>query len=324
MKRDLFICTTPLQIVIAKSIFLLNERVGPKPEFVLLTLSDSTRYRYYFDNFSKLCHKSEFVINLPKYPFYLYWIWRRFCSRKYKNIYFASINSTHIQYILSCCHFDEIRTFDDGTANITKLDAYRVDKPDLAEKAKRVLRRLTGNSFTITKICTETKVHYTLYPGFENISKKTKLIKLFFSQDFSSTKIVNKSNRVITIFLGTVYHEVIDCVSEKNLLIKQINNFLVNSKFENVIYIPHPRDEYDYFQNIQKYQGPLVAEEVILDLANYYDTVVVIGFGSSTQFNLMAQNGIENVCLTTFLLKDVFLELMSMLTLRGATPCSID
>jgi hypothetical protein len=68
----------------------------------------------------------------------------------------------------------------------------------------------------------------------------------------------------------------------------------------------------------------LIAEEVIFELINEYEEIELVGFGSSTQFNLMAQPSVKNVVLDSHLLHPRMRQLIQMLAGSGAEYLMLD
>jgi beta-galactosamide-alpha-2,3-sialyltransferase len=323
MRNDLFICTTPLQVLIAKAIILSPSYEGGRPDFFMLVLSDSERYRYYYDQLALYCSHSEFIDTLPHFPLYLPWLWKRFRKKTYRNVYIASIDSIHAQYALSLCQFDCMRTFDDGTANIEKTSIYYNDNPDFKEKIKRVLRVLTGNRYSVDRIANETDRHYTIYHEMSNITEKLEAVDLL-----SLFKIENdrkKVNKNAVIFLGTVYEEVLIERGDFAALMERLHLFFSSFLRDgSVFYLPHPRDEGHYFSGFIWERSRKIAEEIILEKLAIYDSVVLVGFASSAQFNFINQGSVENIVLCSSLIRRPFHGLASLLETYGGKKAFID
>jgi len=321
LKKDLFFCFTPLQVLIAKSIILSDDYEGGRPECYVFALSDSKRYQHYYKLIEPLCAKAEFVTSLPSFPFYLTWIKQRFAGSSYRNIYMASIDSVYVQFVLSWAGFEKVRTFDDGTANILESSKYYRDEPGVGPKFKSLIWKSFGNRYSKKGIIKESSVHYTLYPGFRNLIENVKPVSLNLSGIDSARE---KKKERIRVFIGTVLKDVIQSAGDQSLLIDRIRAYYLDQSGYNAVYLPHPRDEFDYFPEISKYESTLIAEEVIVELLNEYEEVQLVGFGSSTQFNLMAQSGIRNVVLDSHLLQSRMRELIEMLARTGAEHVMLD
>lgn len=308
-------------MLIAKSIILSDEYEGGQPDCYVFALSDSSRYRYYYKLIEPLCAKAEFVTSLPSFPLYLVWLKRRFYGLSYRNIYIASIDSVQIQFALSWVNFDEVRTFDDGTANINESSIYYHDKSDLVSRAKDFIRWVFGNRYSRKKIVRKSSIHYTLYPSWKNLVETVKPVRLGFANTGSE---LGKRKERIVVFIGTVFKDVVNSSRDQSLLVERIRRHYLDKNNYDTVYLPHPRDEFDYFPEIPKRESNFIAEEVILNLFNEYTEIELVGFGSSTQFNLMAQPAVKNIVLDSYLLKKPMRELIKMLVASGAKRVMLD
>lgn len=321
MNKDLFFCFTPLQVLIAKSIILADDYEGGRPECYVFALSDSKRYKHYHELIEPLCSKAEFVTSLPSFPFYLTWLRKRFASSNYRHIYISSIDSVYVQFVLSWVGFDEVRTFDDGTANILESSKYYRDEPGVGPKLKSLIWSAFGNRYSKKRIINKSSVHYTLYPGFKNLIENLKPVSLNLSGVDSGCE--KKKDRIL-VFVGTVLKDVIQSTGDQSLLIERIRAYYLEQSKYDAVYLPHPRDEFDYFPEIPKRESTLIAEEVIFELLNEYEEIELVGFGSSTQFNLMAQPSVRNVVLDSHLLNPRMRQLIQMLAGSGAEHVMLD
>jgi len=321
MKRDLFICYTPLQVLIAKAIIQSGACGKEKPDFYLFALSESDRYKHYYDDMKSLCNYSELVTSLPRFPFYLRWLGARFKSKVYNQIFFASIDSVHIQYILSMISFESVATFDDGTANIMSGSKYYKPASNFSTRIKLFLRWCFGNRYTSHSMVAASTKHYTLYKDMSNIITNTVPLDMFMPSEDSAD---NERDGELVVILGTVLKDVLENEEAKPESVRRISKFLNELPHGDKVYLPHPRDETDYFLDIPRCDSPLIAEEVIINYAKSYKKITLIGFGSSTQFNLMGQGFIHNTVITSSLFKDVFGSLAEMLCDTGADAISID
>lgn len=324
MKKDLYICHTPLQVVIAKNIIKSKMYSTIKPDFVLIPLADTARFRYYFQLMSELCDESIYLneIRTKRFPFYAHYIARRFRNKEYKCVYLANIDSAQIQLILSFIKFDEINTFDDGTANISKNGNYYNDKPSWTERLRRIARKIIGNRFSSEKIKKLSSKHYTIYPGFKNIIDNVVPIDLFSDMTMQNVSVRNK--RKCVVLLGTIYNQVLKNSKDKELLLSLIQKLINNLEADNIYYLPHPIDEADYFIGVTKFKSHKIAEEIILELMQQYEKIDLIGFANSTQFYLMNVKGIRNFVIKSKLLDNNRNDLASELIKNGAEIMDID
>jgi len=316
--RDLFLCTTPLQMVIASKIIESPEYKGEKPDLVLAALSKSDRYDYYYKNFSNN-YRLTIKLTGVKFPFYLYYIVRYFMFHRYRRVYLASIDSSFFQLLASYISFDKIITFDDGTANISKDSIYYRDQSDFFSKAKRIIFGLAGNRYSRKKFIEESLVHYTIYPDFENISDKLKYVDLIGNIDAE----VDGNPEVVTIILGSCYKQIVKIDDLEGKLINEFVSYVKNIKSDQVYYIPHPRDERDLLPGIERINDHKISEEIITDLIKSGRQVILIGFASSVQFTFLRKERVENIAIKSNLVKDIFNELADNLSRHGGKVSKI-
>ncbi|HDC4475404.1 TPA: beta-galactosamide-alpha-2,3-sialyltransferase, partial [Enterobacter cloacae] len=99
---------------------------------------------------------------------------------------------------------------------------------------------------------------------------------------FESTEL-SKSDKVIDIFLGTIYDEITTADNGHKL---KTDVLLFLNKFpEKPKYIPHPRALDKEFESF-KFSSSSIAEEIVFDLIRDGYLVNLYGFASSSQFNL--------------------------------------
>ena len=324
MKKDLYICYTPLQVVIAKKIIQSKIDKNIKPDFVLIPLAATDRFKYYFQSMSELCDEKIYLNELrtKRFPLYVLYLARIFRNREYRCVYFANIDSAQIQLILSFIKFNEINTFDDGTANISKNGIYYKDKPSWGVRLRRIARKIIGNRYSTEKIKKLSSKHYTIYPGFKNIIDNLVPIDLF--SDKNAQRIPIRNNKKCVVLLGTIYNQALKNNKNKELLLSLIQKLINKLKADTIYYLPHPVDEADYFQGVTKYKSHKIAEEIIIELTQQYERIDLIGFANSTQFYLMNVEGIRNFAIKSELLDNDRHDLARELIKNNAKVIEID
>lgn len=278
--KNLLVCLTPLQMLIASKIVEQNPAIY---DVLCISYNQNEKYDYYFDKLSKLCQASyKFIIysdskifrmfDFLRFKFFLF----HFFSKRYNTIFVASIDNPFLHLSLSHINKNNIITFDDGSANINKDSIYYkyVEK----SKIQRVVLRLLGSNYNISKILSETKLHYTIYKGSENIVKNTNFISLF-----SELK-TNLNKKKIKIFLGQPLNEI------NGINIDKIFKFLLSENVE--YYFPHPREKvlYEEFNYIN---SSLIFEDYILELLkeDYYIEIYTIL--STAAINVASLNNVN-------------------------------
>ena len=118
--KNLFICLTPLQSLIAQS---LIRKTVPTPADLLMICyaeTDNAKFRHYYQETAQLCQYAQFI-RIPQNTWLreitLPFITKNL-SKQYDTIYAASIDNPNVQYPLSHLSFKKLETFDDGTANL--------------------------------------------------------------------------------------------------------------------------------------------------------------------------------------------------------------
>lgn len=279
MRKDLFICHTPLQIEIAKEIIKKNKL---KVFDVIMCADTMTeQFRYYFNT---ICVMSEhsFYIDTSKSFLNIFKQIRRLKNNKYDNIYVANIDKNHVHAIMSVVDFNVLRTFDDGTLNLTPNSR-------LLGLRKRTLKskiayKILGINFDTRHVLNLSELHYTIFHNRKNIIDKCENITLSLEIELNKNQI---SSKEINIFLGTMF---VDAESKQAEFVASIRKVLP----DNCYFIRHPRDKTNEFSELEAIDGLQIAEMKIVKLLGMYSKVNLYGFHSTTQFNLMSHKCITN------------------------------
>ncbi|WP_047710165.1 glycosyltransferase family 52 [Pectobacterium atrosepticum] len=257
--NNIFICITPLQMMIAERI-ILNEKLNPK-ESILIALSfdKSKKQQHYYNKIKPLFSKAfHFNINfngsrwlqLKHHCLINNLIATNLTSRKGYNVYFASINDKSIHQICSKVIINTIFTFDDGTANINKNGVYFDDRETLKSKLLNFIFSIKKRQKEIKKTINK---HYTIYPDLENIVDKNKLVGLDIWH-FISNEITHVDERKVKrIFLGQPFDEL---NLDIEIIIKKLNELSVTN------YFPHPREKHT-FKDVTYIESSLIFEDYI-------------------------------------------------------------
>lgn len=251
--KNLFICLTPLQALIAQALI----RQSPYPADLLMVCyaeADNAKFRHYYRETAQLCDFAEFV----RVPENLWWREIALFSitknlqKQYHTIYAASIDNPNVQFPLSHIAFEKLETFDDGTANLYP-DSILYCNQHYGKKAK-LIRKLQGIRHTTESLRQLSGCHHTLYPTQKNIVSPTKTVKLWQNSDFLSPNSVSGSLKTQIILLGQPLFP----QSEQNIkLFNQIISLIPAHH-----YFPHPRE--DYRLNSEYIDSPLIFEDYLL------------------------------------------------------------
>lgn len=232
MKKNLIICHTPLQVLIAKCI--IAEQAQSTFHVIMFSYENNAKFRHYFQQLENICEQSQFIWLRPQQPISYFLALKKLVTSlqtSYDIVYCASINSLIVHYLLSHCQFQHLETFDDGTGNILP-DSIFYHPPVLSLKQK-LLRKCLGVSWNSRKIIANSRLHYTLYPQFDNIVQPTRAVSLIAPDivEHNQSPVPNTEK----ILLG---QPILPDAAENARLFEQIA-----TKFGIRRYFPHPREQ---------------------------------------------------------------------------------
>ncbi|MDH2482521.1 glycosyltransferase family 52 [Acinetobacter baumannii] len=278
MQKNLIVCMTPLQAMIAEKII-----GNSKEKFDIIYIADLTdKNKNYFLRLLNICNEGIFIehpknlIEFLKFKVKIIKI-RNF---KYKSVYAANIDRKIIQYLYSLNLKANIYTFDDGVGNIIPKSSFNIEE-DISI-GKKIFWRLLGVKVNSYFIKEHSKTHYTIFNNIKNIIDKVEYVQLvpnLYIED-------NEEKDSIKIFLGQPMTEIND---------KYNNIFISNllEKFQINLYFPHPREK-DVKLNIDIIESPKVFEEYVIDLMRDSQCKVEIySFLSTAIINISQINNIE-------------------------------
>lgn len=289
--RNLIICTTPLQMLIANQI--VNKNRNSNFDFLLIALDSNSKYDYYFSkltsnenvlesfiyNYSQRNSSAQIFIDFIGFiSFFNKSIYK---DKEYKSIYFASINSRICQYFVSRFHKSKIKTFDDGLANILTDSVYFMnDKP---KGFNSFIWKFLGVNIFSQEIREKSFKHYTIYKDVSNICPNVEYVDIYSNK--IGLRVLN-DEKIVKIFLGQPLMDL-----DKKFNEKYISNIL--TKYGIDFYFPHPREKYKLL-NIEIIRTHLIFEDFIREfiLNSNFSKVELYTFCSSAAFNV---SGIEQV-----------------------------
>lgn len=298
---NLIICYTPLQVLIAEKIIEKH----PENQFygVMIYVAKNTKFAHYTERLKAKCadffemHQHTDRINLLKEIISLK---SHFKGKKFDRVFVASINDLQIQFLLSAIQFDELYTFDDGTANIVNSSSYYQNDPDTF--VRKWINRLFRNKYSIQKLKKLSKEHYTIYPDFKNIIENTQAINLF-----EANKLEESNNeKVVSILLGQPVY--LDNQRNIDLAKKVIEQFNID------YYLPHPREQYT-IDNVTYIETPLIFEDYIAQKFSNKNCRIYTYF-SSAVLNVKSGN-IEVIALRIDTDNPAFIECYELLNKMG-------
>lgn len=272
-KKNLIICLTPLQMLIASRIV---EKEPAVYDFLCLSYDENEKYDYYYEKLGQHCDKSyKFIVrsnskigrlfDFLKFKFFL----KNIVKTPYENVYLASIDNPFLHMLLSALHKVRIRTFDDGSANIYKDSIYyKYAKKNFIQYS--ILGAL-GNFYSVSKIVSESEKHFTIYRGQDNITKNLVYLSLFNVLENI------KANKEINIFLGQPFNEL--GFTDSNRVV----SLLVKIGIE--YYFPHPRER-EIYSDFSYIKTPMIFEDYVLTLLEQGYVVNIYSFLSTAALNV--------------------------------------
>ncbi|KMK51134.1 hypothetical protein RO21_07980 [[Actinobacillus] muris] len=272
---DIYVCLTPLQILIANYIINNNKT---NCEVLILTYINNDKYKFYLNKLKKNIYvKNAEIILLENTSFInriktFIKIRSRINKTKkiYNDIYISSIDNFYIHYILDRIKFNKIFTFDDGTANIIKNSFFYKKSSTISIIGRKVL----NIKWDINTIKRNSNKHFTIYNNLENIISNVEFIDIFSPKNTVSVI------KDIHIFLGQPFKDDYASVDIYNKLVNKLN--------KKMQYYPHPREtgiEFKIDPNNLIYSN-LIIEEYIESLLKKGIVVNLYTISSSAGFNL--------------------------------------
>lgn len=322
MEKFLFICATPLQLLIASQILKKNRYKRNNCHLLYVVHSNNNKHNYYFNKFSNLFFKSIFLEYDGNPIKALYYLKAQGIDHFYNSIYLATISFRFFQFLLSRTTHQTLNTFDDGTANILPSSSFYVDELGFKRKIKDAIYKLIGNRHPTAHIKEKTIRHYSIYKNTLNIISSPVFLELFDNE--STNPSPSNKNEHATVFLGSCIDSIIANGKYRDALISRLQYFLLNTPHQTLYYLPHPLGEKMDIPFLEASETHLIAEDFIKTILCKHETVLLIGFSSSAQINLSETKGIRNICLTSKLLNKRFNELALIMEKMGAAIHSID
>lgn len=308
---QLFICYTPLQILVAKA--LIDSEKIKNYYFVYLYDNESKKNEYYYEllkstaSFSKKIFRTKNIftdfINIYK----LSKVLKNNCRTKEIDIYSGNIKSVHTRFLMFLLNYTNLYTFDDGCGNISNNGYYADNSENSLYKS---FFQLFAPSLVYKKLRNNMKVHYTIFRE-KNIYPNNKYLPLYHR----SMKKKEHNNPTKTILLTSVLAEdnIIDNQTELKLYETIISNFHVTD------IIPHPREKEMKVMNkhnVTIMNSHLISEDLLLRISNNYE-LTIIGIFSATLLNLAGLNIVKRLISIDFDNSHINTDLIELFKRRG-------
>lgn len=250
---NVIVCQTPLQVLIAERIIDLH----PNENFfgIMVTYTPNEKYIFYYNRLKNKCTDARFFalkqpLGRVQFLTNLLKMYRHsFSVPKFDKLFLANIDSDYVFFLIAQSKKIIIKTFDDGTMNLKKDEAFREYSSSIKMKLLRKTLKIEHRLATILAQNTE---HFSIYKGFDNIFPNPTFIDLF---ENNSTEKPHHTQRKSILLGQPIFNE-----SEKNIQLfgKIINSFSID------YYLPHPRENYQ-IENIEYLKTPFILEDFLLN-----------------------------------------------------------
>ncbi|ENN8374943.1 hypothetical protein ACAX46_000306 [Providencia rettgeri] len=246
-------------------------------------------------------------------------------------VYLANAGELPLHYIVSLLGTNiAIKTFDDGILNLNSLDNIQEIDNRMKERSKlryKLSRLFFKKIYNTQKIVDNTTLHYTILNENKKINVNSKVVKIeLFNKENENieNKQKSKTDKTVSIFVGSRFKDILHTKNVENLesLITKIDS--INSKYDSVIYLRHPRELSKNTFNMVEHHIETISEDYIYKLAKENNTLNVIGFGSTCQLNVMNIPNVKITLLQTKLIRNDILNSFSLFKNPNVTIYDID
>ncbi|MBQ0208105.1 glycosyltransferase family 52 [Providencia rettgeri] len=246
-------------------------------------------------------------------------------------VYLANAGELPLHYIVSLLGKNiTIKTFDDGILNLNSLDDIQKIDGRMKERSKlryKLSRLFFKKIYNTQKIVDSTILHYTILHENKKINVKSDVVKLeLFNKEHDSVESTKKikKNKTVNIFVGSRFKDILQAKTSENLnsLIAKIDN--VSNKYDDVMYLRHPRELSENSFNMIEHHIETISEDYIYKLAEENNSLNILGFGSTCQLNVMNIPNVSVVLLQTKLIRNDILDSFGLFKSPNVTIFNID
>lgn len=318
---NLILCITPLQVLIAKQII----RQSDLPFIGLyLPYGDNPKHRYYFEQLKTICEKSAFIelknqtwgersatLDQLKTTLKKLGIWQK----PIENVYLASIDVLFLQYIIAKVKFQNLFTFDDGTANIFPNSNYYQPLPK--SLPQKLFKKAVGISYPdIPSILAVSQKHFTIFPNEKNIIDTIEPIYLFDKSDEQPSDNIT----VKRLLLGQALDNFIGEKAYRDIVETMVKAFHIDA------FCPHPRENLDFSDLLPVIHSDKIIEDYLLDeIKNQPNQrFEIYTFISTAVFSLKEFPRTQVFMVYNQMLWDKFPDAYQFLASRGFTLINLD
>lgn len=309
---NLIICSSPFQVLVAKRII---EHYPDKQFYgMMLIVADNKKYQHYAQELINSCQDGDsYILKKNSHRGLILWdlLALKIKGLSLKNIddiYLASFDSILVQTLISGIHFNNLYTFDDGTANLVK-DSYYYHQDRHTGFINQLLKKLLNNPYDLFTLKEKSKKHYTVFNA-KNVMNNTHYLPLFKikNQNIENNQQQDKNHSQKIIMIGQPIYEMNPKLSKAQ--IKQKNLELsqkIIQKFHVEYYLPHPRENY-HVDGVKYIHSELVAEDYFSQNIHPKTNYVIYTFCSGSVLPFV---GMDNVQVISILPADCPQNLLS-------------
>lgn len=330
-QRHVFVCTTPLQVLIAQRI--IADLITQPAQIIGLYLpyDDNAKHRHYFAKLQALCDHAAFVVlknqrwrqrfatlNQLKRTLQRLNLWQQ----RAEGVYLASIDVLFVQFIVAKIKFKQLYTFDDGTANIFPNSSYH--RPLPKSSAMQAFKKLLGiRHADVGAVLSASQAHYTIFPHETNVIAHTIPIALYPDRSVTLAKIATVTppqQTVKRLLLGQGLDAFIGEAAYRELVQAMITRFAIDA------FVPHPRERLDFGALLPVLATDNIIEDYVMaELRQYPNQVIEIyTFMSTAVFTLKDLPRTRITLVYNRALWQQFVEAYQFLVSRGFRLVDID
>nr|DAC80233.1 TPA_exp: Gtr13 glycosyltransferase [Acinetobacter baumannii SDF] len=311
-KTSLVICFTPLQMLIAEKIVAQQ----PSVDLIVIALNNNDKYKYYYNIFQHPnIAKQYYLFDNNKSRFFKFINIIKFnenfkLEKFYENIYISSIDNKYTHNILSKVNFNNLYTYDDGTANIVKNSIYF--KQTFESKLKDIVLKLIGIRFNLNKIKKLSRKHYTIYKGIQNIVEQTEYVSIIEKKEEDRNIFIDQE---IKIFLGQPLKDIdknFDTLALKKLLVMEEVNY----------HFKHPRETDEAF--FEEIKTSYIFEDFFAKELSKYRKVIIYTLSSTAALNIISLDNVEIRLIKNNTVEIKYPDLVQLFIKSGATVIDMD
>lgn len=282
------------------------------------------KHRYYFDQLEQVCEKSAFIelknktwrerfatLNHIKTTLNTLDIWQK----PIENVYLASIDVLFLQYVISKVKFQQLYTFDDGTANIFPNSSYFQPLPK--SLPLQLFKHAVGITYpSIPSILAISKKHFTIFPHEKNIIDTTEPVYLFDKADNQP----DENLPVKRLLLGQALDNFIGDKAYADIVETMVKAFHLDA------FCPHPRENLDFSHLLPVIDSDKIIEDYLSEALqqNPQQRFEIYTFISTAVFSLKEFPRTQVFMVYTQALWDKFPDAYQFLASRGFTLVNLD